>query len=199
MIHDLFYQNYHDKTFNQAHDRPKKQAGQLSAVNGGIPESVLLLAGFVLAHAAWNVSDLPAGDLLVPLAIIERNGQRQLKRFEAETQDEAISEAKETLHNMKGTVDARAFAREGLLNEDDAKVDVLSVTFWAKGMKEEAAFVQQFEPNGRRGKFRLIGKPMVIIGGVEQTGKKAAAVIAAVMKGVSQHSKVQPMWAGWKN
>jgi len=35
------------------------------------PDSVVLLAGFVLAHAAWSVSDLPKGELLVPLAVVE--------------------------------------------------------------------------------------------------------------------------------
>jgi len=56
-----------------------------------IPEPALLLAGFVLAHAAWSISDLPEGDLLVPLAVVEANGQRRLLRFEAETQDAAIA------------------------------------------------------------------------------------------------------------
>ena len=50
------------------------------------PDSLMLLAGFVLAHAAWSVSDLPKGELLVPLAVVEKNGQRQLLRFEAQTQ-----------------------------------------------------------------------------------------------------------------
>lgn len=36
-----------------------------------VPEATALLAGFVLAHAAWSVSDLPEGQLLVPLAMIE--------------------------------------------------------------------------------------------------------------------------------
>lgn len=59
-----------------------------------IPESVALLAGFVLAHAAWSVSDLPRGERLVPLAVVETAGQRQLLRFEAPTQEQAISDGK---------------------------------------------------------------------------------------------------------
>ena len=57
-----------------------------------IPESALLLAGFVWAHAAWSISDAP--DLLVPLAMVERNGQREIMRFEADTQEEAIAHVK---------------------------------------------------------------------------------------------------------
>ena len=41
-----------------------------------MPESLFLLVGFVLAHAAWSVSDLPRGQLLVPLAIVEKHGER---------------------------------------------------------------------------------------------------------------------------
>jgi len=61
------------------------------------PDSVVLLAGFVLAHAAWSVSDLPKGELLVPLAVVETGGKRQLLRFEAQTQEQSIAEAKATL------------------------------------------------------------------------------------------------------
>jgi len=35
------------------------------------PDLAVLLAGFVLAHAVWSVADLPSGELLVPLAVIE--------------------------------------------------------------------------------------------------------------------------------
>jgi hypothetical protein len=59
------------------------------------PDSVVLLAGFVLAHAAWSVSDLPKGQLLVPLAVVETGGQRQLLRFEAQTQEQSIAAGKE--------------------------------------------------------------------------------------------------------
>src|SRR5689334_1387184 len=99
-----------------------------------IPESAVLLAGFVLAHAVWSVSDLPKGDLLVPLAIIEKNGQREVLRFEAETQAEAINEGKATLVKHQADADAWAFAREGQFKEDGKYVDVISVDAWAKGM-----------------------------------------------------------------
>ena len=41
------------------------------------PDAAVSLAGFVLAHAVWSVSDLPQGELLVPLALIEKAGQRK--------------------------------------------------------------------------------------------------------------------------
>src|ERR1700737_1555681 len=99
-----------------------------------IPEFAVLLAGFVLAHATWSVSDLPKGDLLVPLAIVEKDGQRQLLRFEAETQEQAIAKGKATVAKLQAEADAWAFARENQFKDGDKYVDVISVDVWAKGM-----------------------------------------------------------------
>src|SRR5579864_4498098 len=100
-----------------------------------MPESALMLGGFVLAHAAWSVSDGP--ELLCPLAIIERGKERQLLRFEAETQSEAISKGKETLASRGADADSWAFAREGLWNKNPLRdtaetTDVISVDIWAR-------------------------------------------------------------------
>ena len=78
------------------------------------PPSALPLAGFVLAHAAWSVSDLPEEDLLCPLALLEDSeGGRRLVRFEAESQEQAITLGKETLSSPDAGTNAWAFAREG--------------------------------------------------------------------------------------
>ena len=61
-----------------------------------IIEAALLIVGFTLAHSAWSVSDLPEGELFVPLAIVESGGERKLLRFEAETQEAAISRGRPT-------------------------------------------------------------------------------------------------------
>jgi len=86
-----------------------------------IPDSLILLAGFVLAHSAWSVSDLSKGEFLVPLAIVEKTGQRQLLRFEAQTQEQAIAEGKAALAQRQGQLDAWAFGREGLLSGGTGK------------------------------------------------------------------------------
>ncbi|SRR5260370_12325334 len=100
-------------------------------VSRATTESALLLAGFALAHAAWSISDAP--DLLVPLAIVERSGQRELMRFEAGTQQEAITRGKAHMHALTGEYDDWAFAREGLQNEHGRKTDVISVDIGVKG------------------------------------------------------------------
>ena len=162
-----------------------------------IPESALILAGFVLAHAAWSVSDLPKGQLLVPLAIVEKDGKRQLQRFEAKTQEQAIAEGKATLAKQQLTLDAWAFAREGLMTEAGRKVDVITVDVWVKGMPQPISFIQKFTPYSS-GTFRIHGPPTVVVDGKVVEAAVAASYISGVSKGVQQHPKVAPLWDRWQ-
>ena|SRR6266446_8929025 len=161
-----------------------------------IPESAVLLAGFVLAHAVWSVSDLPKGELLVPLAIIEKNGQRELLRFEAETQVQAIANGKATLAKRQGDADAWAFAREGQFKEEDKYVDVISVDVWAKGMPASITFVQPFQPCAT-GEFKLLGEAWAIIDGKVQTAAASNQLITQLNLGIQSHSKAAKLWPEW--
>jgi hypothetical protein len=160
-----------------------------------IPESALLLAGFVLAHAAWSISDAP--DLLVPLAVVERNGQREIMRFEADTQEEAIAHGKAEMATLSGDVDEWAFAREGLFNQKEGKVDVISIDIGVKGNTQRITLIQRFEPYAKRNHFRLPGDSEVVIDGHLQDSTKFKGLLVSVRRGVSQHSKVAPLWDGW--
>ena len=159
------------------------------------PDSVVLLAGFVLAHAAWSVSDLPKGGL-VPLAVIETGGQRQLLRFEAQTQEQSIAEAKATLTKRQGQLDAWAFVREGLMPDGTGKVDVLTVDAWARGMTRPITFVQKFSPYSS-GAFRIKGDAIVVVDGKLVEGAEAARLVKRLYEGVSQHPKAGQLWHGW--
>jgi hypothetical protein len=163
-----------------------------------LPGSGLLLAGFVLAHAAWSVSDLPKGELLTPLAMVERGGQRSMTRFEATSQEVAISQGKAAMAKLGKSPDAWAFAREGLIREHGSPVDVLTVDVWAKGMKAPASLIQRFEPFAAKGRFRLIGDPVFVVGGVLQPPSVAKPWLTTLMQGVHQHPKVAALWSTWK-
>ncbi|MEO7418462.1 MAG: hypothetical protein ABI163_15485 [Thermoanaerobaculia bacterium] len=171
------------------------------------PDAGLLLAGFVLAHAAWNVSDLPKGELLVPLAIVERGKKRELIRFEADTQEAAIGKGKAMMAELGTSVDAWAFARDGLLRDPETggAVDVLIIDFWAKGMESPANLIQRYEPFAKRRKFRLFGKefrllgePMVSIDGVALQPRDSKPLLEVILRGIQQHSKVAPLWSNWQ-
>lgn len=161
------------------------------------PENGLLLAGFVLAHALWSVSDLPKGELVVPLAVIETNEGRQLHRFVAQTQVEAIAKGKNYLSKLGPGVTAWAFGREGLMNDGKNKVDVISVDAWAAGMDKSITLIQRFEPYGNRGHFRALGEPDLVINGVIQKSADSQKWTDLVLRGVLSHPKVAPLWEAW--
>ena len=160
-----------------------------------IPNPALILAGFVLAHAAWSVFDIR--ETLVPMAIIEKDGKRTLVRFESDKQAEAIDKGKAAMAAATKTADAWAFARENLMPEGGGKIDVFSVTFWSKGMESPAVLIQRFEPFTRSGTFKLIGEPKVVIGGVMQKPEQMKESLQAVRQGVSQHPKAAGLWDSW--
>jgi hypothetical protein len=161
------------------------------------PDSLILVAGFVLAHAAWSVSDLSKGELLVPLAVVELNGQRQLLRFEAPTQEQAIAEGKAILTNRQAELDAWAFGREGLMPEGTGKVDVLTVDAWTKGMARPITFVQRLSPYSS-GAFGIKGDAMVVVDGKALEGTEAARLVRRLYDGVLQHPKAGQLWQGWR-
>ncbi|HMI50510.1 MAG TPA: hypothetical protein VK525_03295 [Candidatus Saccharimonadales bacterium] len=160
------------------------------------PDAAASLAGLVLAHAAWSVSDLPEGELLVPLAMIEKAGQRELHRFEAETQEQAIAEGKAAMGQLSGSVDAWAFAREGQFNEGSGYVDVLSIDAWAKGMTASISFVQKFRPFAS-GKFELLGEPLVVIAGESQNPSASSDLLTKLARAIQSHPKAAEHWSEW--
>jgi len=162
-----------------------------------IPVEALTLGGFVLAHAAWSISDVEPGELLVPFVIIESGGRRQLTRFEGESQEAAIERGKQATRKATDTADAWAFAREGLMPRGGYKVDVLVVEFWARGMTQPALLLQQFSPLKQGQSFRLIDDSQVAISGQILDLVDARPVLEQVRNGVESHAKVAPLWAGW--
>jgi hypothetical protein len=162
-----------------------------------IPDSLVLLAGFALAHAAWSVSDLPAGERLVPLAVVAKDGRRQLLRFEARTQEEAIAQAKAALAQRQPELDAWAFVREGVMAGGAGKVDALSVDAWAKRMGQPITFVQEFIPYSS-GAFRVRGDALAVVDGRALAGAEAARLVEKLYEGVRQHPKAGQLWPGWR-
>jgi hypothetical protein len=164
-----------------------------------LPGPPLTLAGFTLAHAVWSVSDTREDELLTPLAVVERGGQRQLLRFEAETQARAIADGKATLAEHAARLDAWAFAREGTWRprgRGGAPQDVLTVEFHGAGMGEAAAVVQPFARAARGSAFRLIGEPAFVVGG-QLVDAPATKTREALMAGVRTHPKAVELWAAW--
>jgi len=161
----------------------------------------LLLAGFTLAHAAWNVSDTTPEELLCPLAILERSGERRLLRFEADTQEQAIRAMKEAMAEARHVEESFAAAREGSWRPrgpDTDPEDVLTIDFWAPGMETTASMLQPFRRAQAPRGFALLGAPLLVINGAILRPEDAVPAVEVLMEGVRSHSAVEPLWNGWQ-
>ena len=162
-----------------------------------IPHDALALGGFTLAHATWNVSDLPDSELLCPLAIVERQGERELLRFEAETQEEAISEGKRAMVE-ENDAEAWAFAREGALRQENGEAqDVLVIDFWAEGLPNPLTVIQPFERYTKSGRFRVVGEMTIASKGQVLDSASSHKIIEGIKAGIQEHSMVAELWPTW--
>ena len=163
-----------------------------------IPHHALALGGFTLAHATWSVSDLPDSELLCPFAILVRQGKRELLRFEAETQAEAISEGKRVMAEEKDA-EAWAFAREGAwpMQEGGEAQDVLVVDFWAEGLLNPLTVIQPFERYTKSGRFCVVGEMIIAVNGQILDSASSGKVIEGIKAGIQEHSKVAELWHTW--
>jgi hypothetical protein len=161
-----------------------------------IAESAVLVAGFALAHAAWSVSDLPGGELLTPLAIVVRGEKRDLMRFEAPTQAEAIEGGKAKLSELKSEATSWAFAREGLFPIDGRKTDVIVIDVWSKETPSTVTFIQPFQPFAT-GHFKIMGPALVAVDGKLQGAEESERLVATLYRGVLQHPKAGSLWQQW--
>jgi len=162
------------------------------------PSVALLLAGFTLAHAIWSISDAPPAELLAPLSIRETAGHRELQRFEAETQVEAIQTGKTQSAAWTRDSTPWAFAREGSMREAGKEVDVMTVDCWAPGMGQPISIVQRFQRYTVDGRFHLLGKMQIVVNGKILSDSVASATVRVIEQGIAQHSRVAPLWATWK-
>jgi len=163
-----------------------------------IPDGVLLIAGYVLAHATYSVSDLNSGELLIPLAVTQTGETQEVLRFEAETQEEAIVKAKKELNKLKSSVDIYAFAREGRLKQENEKeIDVIIIDAWEKGLNHKVTIIQPFKPNNGNSEFKILPGTMVVIDGESLDSKKENDFIKIVEEGISYHPKGM-YWNEWR-
>lgn len=166
-----------------------------------LSSDALYLAGFVLAHAAWSVSDLPEDELLCPLAIVERSGGRQLTRFEAPSQMEAVSAGQAALKAAVANGEAVAFAHEGTWRSADHQQpsdDVLTVEFCDETMDRTAVILQRFARQRSNGHFRLLGEPALVLQGSLLEPANARDAIEDLLLGVRSHPAVRDLWDAWQ-
>ena len=153
-----------------------------------IPDDILLFSGFALAHAAYSISDVPEGELLIPLFIAEHLGKRQVLRFEAATQEEAISAAKPHVDSVDVTLDLWTLSREGSMPvEDGSRLDVISVEASAAVFRHRVIVVQPFRAAYLPGGFGLLGQPVVALDGEEVSADTRTRCCQIIEEGFAEH------------
>jgi hypothetical protein len=163
-----------------------------------IPDDVLLFSGFTLAHAAWSISDVPAGEFLVPLAITESSGgEREVLRFEAPTQADAIAAGKEHIAAVAGSCELWALVREGVMTTVDGEIDVLTVDAGRSGMATKLSVVQPFRPNRGRDEFAILAGGFVAVDAEAVEEEENSQLMAVVVEGVAYHPKGS-LWESWE-
>jgi hypothetical protein len=70
------------------------------------------------------------------------------------------------------------------------------IDVWAKGMSVPLTIVQRFERFTKHGRFKLLGEPMLTLGG-QVVSLPAGAIDAQLRPGINQHSKVSSLWDTW--
>lgn len=162
-------------------------------------DDALRFGGFALAHTAWIASDLKAGELVCPFGVVEIGDSREVIPFQAPSQEEAIRRGKQKMHEITGSVDRWAFAREGLwsvLGSDLPKQDVLTVSAWSTGLDEPVILQQRFSPTSKSN-FALLGSVMIVVHGVNCTEEIQSKLLPIVHRGISQHPHGEN-WVRWQ-
>ena len=162
-----------------------------------IPDDVLLFSGFTLAHAAWSISDVAAGELLCPLAITESTGERELVRFEAPTQADAIAAGKAHIAAVTGSCELWTLVREGVWKTADGEIDALVVDAGRAGMDAQLSVIQPFRPNRGHDEFAILEGGFVAVDAEAAEEEQNSQLMAVVVKGIRHHPKGS-LWEGWE-
>jgi hypothetical protein len=165
----------------------------------GVSEGALILAGYALAHSAYSICELPEGELLVPLAIIDLDGKQTLHRFEAETQEQAISRAQLELEELRKTAEAYAFAWESTIKTKSGKSgDYLTVRVWDKEIDFELHVFQEFQPFFVENRFKILGNIQIAINGEWLEESHTENIVELVLEGIKMHPEGN-RWEAWNN
>ena len=160
------------------------------------PNEAARLAGMVLMHAAWSISDLPKGENLAPLAMTLAKGQTQVIRFSGSDCREAVSNGFQQLGSQQKHLDAWALAYDSIVHTANGATDAVIVRVWSTLSKDELLLVQPYEPFWKHHHFRLLGPFEIYLNNQVQPASKAKRIRADVELGVQDHGKHE-LWHAW--
>jgi hypothetical protein len=127
--------------------------------------AMLRLAGLALAHAAWSVE---GGETLCTMAMVERDGGRELVRYEAPTIDESVEAARADLREHLADGGCAALVVDGYATrEGGERTDALLVELFGPAREPMGMIIQPYRAArrsripfiGRASGFEILGEP----------------------------------------
>ncbi len=162
----------------------------------GVPTAALQLAGFLMAHAFWTVSDMPAGSHYQPQSLCMRSdGNRALNTFEGATTLEQDAAAKAFITDGASRWPDCAVARQVRVGSPKGDVDALVIDVVQYG-GSVMTVVQPFRPGPAD--FRLLGDELLIDNNGPLPPLPAAQAAAAMREGANDHPGLGDKWSQWE-
>ena len=154
--------------------------------------TALKLAGYLLAHAVWVVSELEEGEAYVPQALCETtDGSRELFVFEAQTQAESVERGKQFLAERHAVFERCAFARDGQVNGEIGYVDVLILDIVEGPLPPKLTLIQ---PYRRFPEFSLLGDELLLTDKGQLEASAADYAAEALRSGAIEHPGAVATW-----
>ncbi|NRD73579.1 hypothetical protein HQQ94_10025 [Shewanella sp. VB17] len=150
--------------------------------------------GLTLAHTAF-IGSGQDGELMVPYIILQSGAKREVQNFEAETQQKAIELAHKAIDKQQASVDAWAYAQEGVIElADGTKQDVYLIKAWSNDLAEPIELYQRTQSVP----FKLIGSIQML--NFEKAGftmDQAETFMNALNTGILSHKSANENWKNW--
>lgn len=103
-----------------------------------------------------------SGGPLIPFVVFDRSGQRDLKRFVAETLEGSQAEAREAIKMCPSDVASCAVAYDGYITVEGKKWDAVLVEAFERGRASGVCMAQRYVPKKLLRKFHTEGNAALL-------------------------------------
>jgi len=102
-------------------------------------------------------STTATGDSFIPLVIKAAGEQVDVRQFLAETLEEGLAQARQSIENAPPEIERYVLAYEGLLTVEEEKWDAFIFEAGERGQTEAHLFAQRYLPQTQEGDLEVVG------------------------------------------
>lgn len=119
-----------------------------------------VVSALAMAALDYSMAGRCDSHTLVPFVLMESDGQRYIQRFAAETDEQAVGEAKAFLAKVSDSTSAYALAYDGFVTVDGTEFDAILVIAGERSGANAFIFTQRYD--AATSPITLIGSPAFI-------------------------------------